>query len=156
MSKHPRSCRGLPGHGLPLPLLPGAREAPAPAPRPRERWSSLLPGKNWEHQNPPGKGFGDVFANRLFTALQFKGCFLNRLTSKFTTSLDNTSEVCSNFRVPLSAARNTLVMCRGRGTSVTHGSICTTTVVILMRYDQFLIQPRSPLTQKREDPINSN
>lgn len=38
-------------------------------------WSSVPPGKSQEHHNPAGNHLSDVFADRLFTALQFKGCF---------------------------------------------------------------------------------
>lgn len=58
------------------------------------------------------------------------------------------SKICSNSRVLLSTVCNTLVMCQGQGTSVTHCLIFTATVVIIMKYDQFLIQPKSPLMQK--------
>lgn len=72
--KYPQSCHELLACHTLCPLTPRLREAPAPA-----VGSMDGPRSSWEkarsiitHQR---NGFSDVFDNRLFKALQFKGCF---------------------------------------------------------------------------------
>lgn len=78
MRKYSRYCHGILAHHLPLPSAPRCKGGTSPLQRGHVKsngWSSVIPGRSQEHHNPPGNGFSDVFANRLFKALQFKGCF---------------------------------------------------------------------------------